>query len=79
MKEQDIIDLGFEKEFGCGNGEECHYYVYYLGIDLSLISNANDEATDDEWYVEVFEEDNIRFTNKENLNEFISIINRNKR
>ena len=79
MKEQDLIDLGFEKEFCCGNGGECHYYVYYLGIDLSLISNANDEATDGEWYVDIFEENSIRFTNIEDLTEFINIINRNKR
>jgi hypothetical protein len=51
MKEQDIIDLEFDKEFGCGYSEvEYHYYVYYFGRGLSLISSANDEATDDKWY-----------------------------
>jgi hypothetical protein len=79
MKEQDLIDLGFEKEFGYDNGEEFYYYVYYFGRGLSLISSANDEPVDSKWFVDVFEEDNIRFTTKEDLTEFINIINRNKR
>ena len=81
MKEQDIIDLGFNKEFGHDNIEEFYfyYYVYDFGRGLSLISNANEESVDNKWFVDVFEEDNIRFTTKEDLTEFINIINRNKR
>ena len=78
MKEQDIIDLEFDKEFGCGYGGEYHYYVYYFGRSLSLISSANDEATDDKWYVDIFEEDNIRFTNKKDLERLINLLNKNK-
>jgi hypothetical protein len=37
MKEQDIIDLGFEKEFGHDSEVEFYYYVYYFGRGLSLI------------------------------------------
>jgi hypothetical protein len=79
MKEQDIIDLGFKKEVEHDSIGEFYYYVYDFGRGLSLISSANDEATDGEWYVDIFEEDNIRFTTKEDLTEFINIINRNKR
>jgi hypothetical protein len=79
MKEQDIIDLGFTKEVEHDSIGEFYYYVYDFGRGLSLISSANDEATDGEWYVDIFEEDNIRFTTKEDLTEFINIINRNKR
>ena len=78
MKEQDIIDLGFDKEFGCSYGGEYHYYVYYFGRSLSLISNANDETINGEWYVDIFEEDNIRFTNKKDLERLINLLNKNK-
>jgi hypothetical protein len=79
MKEQDLIDLGFNKEFGHNIFEEFYYYVYDFGRGLSLISSANDELVDSNWFVDIFEEDSIRFTNIEDLTEFINIINRNKR
>ena len=79
MKEQDIIDLGFNKEFGQDNIGEFYYYVYDFGRGLSLISNANDEPVDNKWFVDVFEEDNIRFTTKEDLEIFINIVNKNKK
>ena len=80
MKEQDLIDLGFTKEADYDNNPwEYHYYVYDFGIGLSLISNSNDEAVDGEWYVDVFEEDNIRFTLKEDLEQLINLLNKNKK
>ena len=80
MKEQDILDLGFDKEFDyCyGGGGEYHYYVYDFGRSLSLISNANDETIHGEWYVDIFEEDNVRFTNKKDLERLINLLNKNK-
>lgn len=79
MKEQDIIDLGFQKEIGQDGIVEFYYYVYDFGRGLSLISNANDEAINGKWYVDVFEEDNIRFTTKEDLEIFINIVKKNKK
>jgi hypothetical protein len=79
MKEQDIIDLGFKKEIGQDGIGEFYYYDYDFGRGLSLISNANDEAIDSKWFVDVFEEDNIRFTTKEDLEIFINIVNKNKK
>ena len=79
MKEQDLIDLGFTKEADYDNNPEYYYYVYDFGRGLSLISNANYEAVDCEWYVDVFEEDNIRFTLKEDLEQLINLLNKNKK
>jgi len=79
MKEQDIIDLGFQKEIGHDGIGEFYYYVYDFGRGLSLISNANDEPVDSKWFVDVFEEDNIRFTTKEDLEIFINVVNKNKK
>ena len=75
MNEQDLIDLGFAKEFG---DESYYYYALDFGRGFCLITNSNDELIDEKWFAEVFEENSIRFTNKEDLNEFISIINRNR-
>jgi hypothetical protein len=84
MKEQDVIDLGFDKEFDYSFGGEYHYYVYDFSRGLSLISNANDETINGEWYVYIFEEDNarfednVRFTNKKDLELLINLLNKNK-
>jgi len=76
MKEQDLIDLGFIKEYG---DKSFYYYVLEFGRGFELISNANDEIENGKWFVEVFEEDSIRFTDVKDLTEFIEIIKRNKK
>ena len=84
MKEQDIIDLGFKKEIEHDSIGKYYYYVYDFGRGLSLISNANDETINGEWYVYIFEEDNarfednIRFTNKKDLERLINLLSKNK-
>jgi hypothetical protein len=78
MKEQDIIDLGFKKEIEHDSIGKYYYYVYDFGRGLSLISNANDEPVDSKWYVEIFEEDTIKFTTKEDLELLINLLNKNK-
>ena len=74
MKEKDIIDLGFTKEFG----ENFYYYVYDLVSGFSLITQASDEVVDNKWVVEVFETSTIRFTNKKPVKKLIKIINKAK-
>lgn len=73
MKEQDLIDLGFEKKVIIARNT-CHYYIYDLTEQLSLISSDNDEAEKNGWYVEFFEVDDIRFTNVRELAKLITII-----
>ena len=52
MKEQDLIDLGFDKIVETeGGGEDFHYYTLDIGNDyvpLCLIPNANDEAKEND-------------------------------
>jgi len=74
MKEKDLIDLGFQKEYG---DTKWYYYTYDLAEGLSLITNASDELLDNEWYVEVFESGQIRFINKKELEGFINIVRKN--
>ena len=76
MKEQDLIDLGFTREFGDG----FYYYVYDFSRGFSLITNANDELINGEWVVEVFEtSDKIQFTNIDNVKKLIKLINKAKK
>lgn len=84
MKEQDLIDLGFKRtdvsaeEAGDENG--FHYYTYDFSDSrgLSLISNSNDEAEKEkQWSVEIFDCDNILFTDATELFVLINVLNLN--
>lgn len=76
MKEQDIINLGFEKEYG--ENQAFYYYTLNIGKDrspLSLISNANDEAIDEDWwYVEILNYEYIKFKKRDQLRDFIHLL-----
>ena len=75
MTEQDLIDLGFEKEFG----DNFHYYTYDFTRGFGLITQANDEVVDDNWTVEVFELDGkIQYNDKSIVKSLIEIINKGK-
>ena len=74
IKEQNLVDLGFTKEFG----EDFYYYVYNFARGLSLITKANDEVVNNEWEVDFFESNPaITFTDKESLKTLIKLIKTN--
>ena len=77
MKEKELIALGFKKNFSEPDKQDWYYYTYDFGRGLSLITNASDELVDGKWFVEVFEEDRIKFTNSSDIMALIDIINRN--
>ena len=85
MTEQDLINLGFEKQFPydevSGHEGDWHYYSLDICRGFSLISCSSDEKTlvagHYRWYVEVFETPEINFVEKKDLEEFINIIKRN--
>lgn len=74
MKEQDLVDLGFTKEFG----DNFYYYTYDFASGFSLITQASDEVVDNKWFVEVFETSTIRFTDKKPVETLIKTINNGK-
>ena len=82
MKEQDLLDLGF-KRTDVSAEESGQNAFYYYDIDLgsngsiSLISPSDDEVENGNWYVEVFEDNKVIFTDKDDLKVFIDIINKN--
>lgn len=54
MKEKDLIELGFQKgEIYIGE-PEFYYYVKEITNGLGFITNTDDEAGDDGWFVEFF-------------------------
>lgn len=83
MTEQDLINLGFKKENVSveeSGADAYHYYTYDLSdndLNFCLISSANDEAKDDNWYVELFNFYTMRFNTIEDVELFINLVERN--
>lgn len=81
MKEKELVALGFTRVDITAeeSGEENDWYYYILDFgnrSFSLISCTNEDAKDG-WFVELFEDDTIRFTNSTDVMALIDIINRN--
>ena len=76
MREKDLIELGFEKQ------DEVDYYYYTLDIGddytpFCLISNANNELYDGDWFVEIFDYEAFRFKNRFQLEKLIETLKYN--
>jgi hypothetical protein len=82
MKEQDLLDLDFtrvdETAKNSGAPTNWHYYEYDIA-SFSLITPASDEVKDGEWYVEVFETPEIRFTSRTELEILMTLLINNCR
>tara|TARA_B110000503_G_C6986074_1_gene345314 strand:- start:287 stop:535 length:249 start_codon:yes stop_codon:yes gene_type:complete len=81
MKEQDLIDLGFERYDA--SAEESgdfpfYYYTYDITDELCLISGDDGKAKKEGWSVEMFDYDGIKFTSIEDLKTLINVIEKNK-
>lgn len=59
MKEQELIDEGFERvdQLTEETGDQTDYYFYQLELntDFVLMSDASDEITNDQWKVYSYE------------------------
>jgi hypothetical protein len=81
MKEQDLVDLGFERTDVSAeeSGDEAfYYYTYEFTQYFSLISSDDEEAEKESWSVEIFDYSGIRFFQKEDVKALIDLINKNK-
>ena len=80
MTEKDLLDLDFtrvdETAENSGAPKDWHYYEYNVG-HFCLISPASDEVEEDEWYVEVFETPEIRFTNPTEVSILLTLLTNN--
>lgn len=81
MKEKELIALGFERTDvtaeESGYETDWYYYTLTIGNHLCLITNDNTEVEKDGWYVEVFEDETIRFTTSSDVMALIDLISRN--
>ena len=77
MKEQDLIDLGFER-IDVSVGEDFYYYTYDFTKGFCMISSDNYEAEDKGWFIDIFNDHCARLYNKEDVKTLIDLINRNK-
>jgi len=80
MTQKELIELGFEREDvsaeESGN-KPYYYYSYSLNQFITLITQANDEVIDDNWYV--CEEDlSIGTDNYQDLKDFINVFEKVK-
>ncbi len=78
MTEKEIQLLGFEKEVSLDliNGEpEYYYYVKEITKGLTFITNTDDEAKYDGWYVEFFDtEIPVRYYNYDKVKSLFNLI-----
>ena len=78
MKEQEIINAGFEKQESnhseSGNGYDYHYYILDLCEGVCLISCDSDEVKDKEWYIKSFDIPSLKISTTEHLAEFLELI-----
>tara|TARA_B110000285_G_scaffold84100_1_gene96574 strand:+ start:185 stop:442 length:258 start_codon:yes stop_codon:yes gene_type:complete len=77
MTEQTLKDLGFrmQHETTESSGLDYDWYYYTLDIgDISLITNANDEAGEDNWEVSIFDFPSCVIKRRIDLEDLIEII-----
>ena len=77
MTEADLLQLDFtrvnETIESSGSPNDWYYYTYDIAR-LSLITPASDEVKNDEWYAEIFETPEIRFTSRTELEIFMTLL-----
>ena len=77
MTEADLLQLDFtrvdETIESSGSPNDWYYYTYDIA-SLCLITPASDEVKNDEWYVELFESNTIRFTSRTELEILMTLL-----
>ena len=79
MTEEIFTELKFAKSnVSVEESGDSQYYYYYLDIgDITLISNTNDEAERDGWWVSIFDSDTLKIRGGGDLEELVKIIELN--
>jgi hypothetical protein len=80
MKENDLIDLGFNKvevtNSESQNGYDYYYYTFEVFDNLTLISVDSDSVENEEWYVYNLDwPDEFRMHTKEHVIHFLESVN----
>jgi hypothetical protein len=81
ITEQDLLDLGFERqqEIGDPSIDIKDWYYYTLDIaDVCLITNDDEDAETDGWLVYFFDDVGIRFGTTEDLVQLVRLLKSNE-
>jgi hypothetical protein len=82
LTEQDLIELGFERKDQTaertGSENDWHYYTLYIA-DVCLITNDNEDADINGWYVELFDKEGVKFKTNEDTAQLVRLLQANER
>ena len=82
MTEEQLLELGFEKEFSIEEVDgqpEQYYFIKEITRGLTFITNASDEIVDGEWYVEFFDtEIPVRYCEFDRVKSLIELLETGK-
>lgn len=80
MSEDELIELGFEKQIEPVEEDienSFYYYTYDIVDGFEFISNASDELKEDEWFVHIFQTNpKIEFTDVTEVRQLIDLISK---
>lgn len=81
MTEQEIIELGLIKEdMRQFEGDDTYYYAIDIVNGLTLITPANDEVKNNDWFVEILDTDpTVKYHKKDDVQRLINLIEIGKR
>lgn len=81
MKEQDLLNLGFQRFEQDDEDDKFYYYSYDLKGESgggSLLTQGDDEVVDGEWYVYAWDiNENLRFQDAKDVETYIRVIEKN--
>jgi hypothetical protein len=82
ITEQDLLELGFERKDQTaertGSENDWHYYTLYIA-DVCLITNDNEDADINGWYVELFDKEGVKFKTNEDTAQLVRLLQANER
>jgi hypothetical protein len=82
MTEEQLLELGFEKEYSIEEVDgkpEYYYFIKDITRGLTFITNASDEVVDGEWYVEFFDtEIPVRYCEFDRVKSLIELLETGK-
>lgn len=78
MREQELLNIGFERHDilneESSNGYDYYYYVLNLCNGLCLVSSDSDQVINDFWTIKSFDIPDLRIQSTEKLMKFISLM-----
>lgn len=81
ITEEDLLELGFKKQQetveSSGSKYDWHYYTLNIG-DICLITNDNEHASVNGWFVYIFDKEEVVFKNTEDTAQLVQLLQRNQ-